>query len=73
MDACALKVNNRISFVDNINSYWIPNIDTMQKAYDDSIDCLECLPICTKTNYRVLASYFDLKTTEQSKIFSPFL
>ncbi|XP_055304381.1 pickpocket protein 28-like [Sitodiplosis mosellana] len=40
-----------------VSSYTIPNIE---KPSDDTIECLECLPICSKTYFRVLPSYFEL-------------
>lgn len=39
-----------------INSYWIPNINEPKRLSDESVDCPECLPLCSKTTYRVLTS-----------------
>lgn len=41
------------------------------KSFDDSIECLECLPICSKANYQVFSSNFDLRANAQ--IDSQFL
>lgn len=50
--------------------YTIPNIE---KPSDDSIECLECLPICSKTNFRVLPSYFELYSEGLKKSNLPLL
>lgn len=51
-----------------LNSYWIPNMINIAKSFDDSIECLECLPICSKTNYQVLSSNFDLRANAQKDL-----
>lgn len=54
-----------------LNSYRIPNMIDNAKSFDDSIECLECLPICSKANYQVLSSNFDLRANAQTDL--PFL
>lgn len=41
------------------------------KSSEDSIECLECLPVCSKANYQVLSSNFDLRANAQIDL--PFL
>lgn len=50
-----------VLFLAIISSFWTPNIESSSgEKSEDSIDCMECLPKCTKVFYHVSATYSDL-------------
>lgn len=52
-----------------LDSFIIPNMEFDRRLIDDSLECLECLPLCSKTQYRVFSSEFPLskKGLEESQ------
>lgn len=43
-----------------MDSYVIQNMKFERELIDNSIECLECLPLCSKSGYRVSTTNFPL-------------
>lgn len=71
-----VKILNFISmyfYSDVMDSFIIPNMNFDRKLTEDSIECMDCLPLCTKTYYRVFSTNFALNKTELERSDSPLL
>lgn len=52
-----------------MDAYVLQNTVFDRELMEESTECLECLPLCTKTRFRVFSSHAPLnrKSLEQSK------
>lgn len=69
LDQCIFN-KSCILIADKIDAFVLQSTRFDRELMDESTECLECLPICTKTRFRIFSSHFPLnrETLEKSKL-----